>query len=141
MNDTTHGFSGNVNDTIIQTDNDLWNVTKDHDGKIVESFDPTDASVRLMLEKELQIDHEAMSRQTTQFEQVVESDSASLSVHERTVVLLTLLRDRIKAEAGVPRNHLCVFIHYQPLFSFSCIYLFHVHFTRWENEIEIGLVL
>lgn len=65
----------------------MWNVTTDEDGNVVESLDPNDPEVKLALEQELRAD--ARRRE----------GSAPTHPAKQLLNLLTLLRERVKAEA------------------------------------------
>mmetsp|Transcript_18071 Transcript_18071/g.26366 ORF Transcript_18071/g.26366 Transcript_18071/m.26366 type:complete len:552 (+) Transcript_18071:1-1656(+) len=65
----------------------LWNVTTEEDGTVVESLDPNDPEVRMALEEELRAD---AAKTTT---------STPVDPAKQLLTLLTLLRERVKAEA------------------------------------------
>ena len=91
------GSSGSDEQKMQQGDdyddamNGLWNVTLTEDGQRVESIDPNDPKVRRMLAKEQE-----------KLEQAAASDESSPSSgpQPQLLLLLTLLRERIKAEAA-----------------------------------------
>ena len=65
----------------------LWTVSTDEDGNTVESLDPNDPDVKLALEQELRADASRKGR------------SAPTDPAKQLLNLLTLLRERVKAEA------------------------------------------
>jgi hypothetical protein len=65
----------------------LWNVTTNEDGQRVESIDPNDPAVQQVLQEEYNRDEVLMEKK---------GDSAP----EKLLLLLTLLRQRMKAEAA-----------------------------------------
>lgn len=71
----------------------LWNVTTTEDGQRLESLDPNDPRVKAALEEELAREEIA---QTLAFER---KKAVPDSAPEQLLLLLTLLRERIKAEA------------------------------------------
>jgi len=71
----------------------LWNVTTGEDGEIIESLDPNDPSVKQSLEQELK------SSTKTQLQ-----TAPSLEPTEQLLILLTLLKERVKAEALFPND-------------------------------------
>jgi len=70
-------------------DSGLWNSITDRDGKVIESIDPNDPSVKIALNEEI--------KSVTQTAFV---NTGLLNPSEQMLVLLTLLRDRIKAECA-----------------------------------------
>ena len=77
----------------------LWNVTVNEDGERIESIDPNDPRVREVLEEEARREMTAMEYRQTE---LVESGSSAIpeTAPEKLLLLLTLLRERIKAEAA-----------------------------------------
>lgn len=77
----------------------LWNVTTTEDGQRVESLDPNDPKVKTAVEDELirQEIAETLASQTQK--ETSSSSSKPESAPEQLLLLLTLLRERIKAEA------------------------------------------
>ncbi len=68
----------------------FWNITMDENGKVVETLDPNDPKVKAALQKELEIAE--MRIQGVQ--RIIPTDPS-----QQLLILLTLLRDRVKAEA------------------------------------------
>mmetsp|Transcript_30268 Transcript_30268/g.46327 ORF Transcript_30268/g.46327 Transcript_30268/m.46327 type:complete len:690 (+) Transcript_30268:100-2169(+) len=66
----------------------MWNVTTDEDGNLIESLDPNDPAVKKALEQELKA--EAVRRKS----------ETPLEPAKQLLTLLTLLRERVKAEAA-----------------------------------------
>ena len=68
----------------------FWNTTLDDNGEVVESLDPNDPEVRAALERELEMAKEKINGPAT-----------SMPTHpsQQLFVLLTLLKERVKAEA------------------------------------------
>ncbi len=68
----------------------FWNMTVDDNGQVVESLDPNDPDVKAALERELEIAKEKLSGR-----------SRSMPTHpsQQLLILLTLLKERVKAEA------------------------------------------
>ena len=72
----------------------MWNVTRGEDGTIIETIDPNDPSVGKMLQDELRrTEYEDTQRQEEQLR--------SMTVQEKMLLLLKLLRDRVKVEAVI----------------------------------------
>lgn len=72
----------------------MWNVTRSADGTIIETIDPNDPSVGKMLQDELRkSEHTDTQRQEEQLR--------SMTVQEKMLLLLKLLRDRVKVEAVI----------------------------------------
>jgi hypothetical protein len=72
----------------------MWNVTRGEDGTIIETFDPNDPSVGKILQEELRkSEHTSIQRQEEQLR--------SMTVQEKMLLLLKLLRDRVKVEAVI----------------------------------------
>ena len=72
----------------------MWNVTRGADGTIIETIDPNDPSVGKMLQDELRkSEHTDTQRQ--------EEELRSMTVQEKMLLLLKLLRDRVKVEAVI----------------------------------------
>ena len=91
---TTHSSNRQTNDqddSTSDTIDNLWNVTME-DGQQVESIDPNDPKVQSALQKE----YEKSNQQATQLQTPEIPDTAP----EKLLLLLTLLRERIKAEAA-----------------------------------------
>ena len=82
---------------IIEVEDEMdmmWNVTRGVDGTIIETLDPNDPSVGKMLQDELRkSEHTDTQRQEEQLR--------SLTVQEKMLLLLKLLRDRVKVEAVI----------------------------------------
>jgi len=81
------------NRDMEQTVYDLWNVTTGEDGEMIESLDPNDPSVKQSLEQELK---SAAKKQLPA--------AAPLNPTEQLLILLTLLKERVKAEALFPTD-------------------------------------
>ncbi len=71
----------------------MWNVTRSADGTIIETIDPNDPSVGKMLQDELRKSEHTDTRQEEQLR--------SMTVQEKMLLLLKLLRDRVKVEAVI----------------------------------------
>jgi len=65
----------------------LWNVSTDEEGNVLESLDPNDPAVKMALEQELRADARNQKK------------SAPVHPSKQLLNLLTLLRERVKAEA------------------------------------------
>ena len=65
----------------------LWNVGTDEEGNVMESLDPNDPAVKMALEQELRADARKQKK------------SAPVHPTKQLLNLLTLLRERVKAEA------------------------------------------
>jgi hypothetical protein len=82
---------------IIEVEDEMdmmWNVTRGVDGTIIETIDPNDPSVGKMLQDELRkSEHTDTRRQEEQLR--------SMTVQEKMLLLLKLLRDRVKVEAVI----------------------------------------
>ena len=64
----------------------LWNVSTDEEGNVLESLDPNDPAVKMALEQELRADARNQKK------------SAPVHPSKQLLNLLTLLRERVKAE-------------------------------------------
>mmetsp|Transcript_4182 Transcript_4182/g.6384 ORF Transcript_4182/g.6384 Transcript_4182/m.6384 type:complete len:189 (+) Transcript_4182:111-677(+) len=64
-----------------------WNVSTDEEGNVLESLDPNDPAVKMALEQELRADARNQKK------------SAPVHPSKQLLNLLTLLRERVKAEA------------------------------------------
>ncbi|EED91118.1 predicted protein [Thalassiosira pseudonana CCMP1335] len=71
-----------------------WNVTHGEDGTIIETIDPNNPLVGQMIKDELQRSKGQDGKQT-------ESDFQRMTVQEKMLLLLKLLRDRVKVEAVI----------------------------------------
>lgn len=82
---------------IIEVEDEMdmmWNVTRSEDGTTIETIDPNDPSVSKMLQDELRkSEHTDTQRQEEQLR--------SMTVQEKMLLLLKLLRDRVKVEAVI----------------------------------------
>ena len=82
---------------IIEVEDEMdmmWNVTRSEDGTTIETIDPNDPSVSKMLQDELRkSEHTDTQRQEDQLR--------SMTVQEKMLLLLKLLRDRVKVEAVI----------------------------------------
>ena len=77
------------------TDDLIWNVTRGEDGTVIETIDPNTPAVKRMLREELE-------RTTRDGGSVAAADVvATMTVQEKILLLLRLLRDRVKVEAVV----------------------------------------
>jgi hypothetical protein len=85
----TLSYNQRVQDDSNRGDNTsvLWSVTRDNDGQILETLDPNDPKVKEALEEEIQ-------RKNSQLKSAIPLDPA-----RQLLMLLTLLRERVKAEA------------------------------------------
>jgi len=68
----------------------LWNVTRGDDGTIIETIDPNTPMVKQMLRDELEKTKEG-----------VKEEILTMTVQEKMLMLLKLLRDRVKVEAVI----------------------------------------
>lgn len=86
---TTLSYNQRYQDDSNRGDNTsvLWSVTRDKDGRILETLDPNDPKVKEALEEEIQ-------RKNSQVKSAIPLDPA-----RQLLMLLTLLRERVKAEA------------------------------------------
>jgi len=83
--------SSNCGDSGVEP---IWNVTQGEDGTIIETFDPNDPVIGKMLREELEKTYR-------------EGDGvqlATMTVQEKMLLLLQLLRDRVKVEAVIGNN-------------------------------------
>lgn len=87
----------NPRNEIIEVEDEMemmWNVTRSADGTTIETIDPNDPSVSKMLQDELRkSEHTDTRRQEEQLR--------SMTVQEKMLLLLKLLRDRVKVEAVI----------------------------------------
>ena len=79
--------SGDITNSLSDS---FWNMTMDNNGELVESLDPNDPEVKAALAKELEIAKSKMDRR---------NKSMPTDPSQQLLVLLTLLRERVKAEA------------------------------------------
>jgi hypothetical protein len=82
---------------IIEVEDEMdmmWNVTRGVDGTIIETIDPNDPSVGKMLQDELRKSEHTGTQQQ-------EQQLRSMTVQEKMLLLLKLLRDRVKVEAVI----------------------------------------
>jgi len=82
---------------IIEVEDEMdmmWNVTRSVDGTIIETIDPNDPSVGKMLQDELRKSEHTGTQQQ-------EQQLRSMTVQEKMLLLLKLLRDRVKVEAVI----------------------------------------
>jgi hypothetical protein len=79
-----------IQDNTIKGDSisELWSVTRDKDGKILETLDPNDPKVKDALQEEIR-------RGSSNVKSAIPLDPA-----RQLLMLLTLLRERVKAEAA-----------------------------------------
>jgi hypothetical protein len=86
---------GDTNNLREEEENGImWNVTRGEDGTTIETIDLNDPSLR-----------EELERTKTQLPEYNEDDNfLSMTVQEKMLLLLKLLRDRVKVEA-VMGNH------------------------------------
>jgi len=80
-------MTANVKEDDLDTAN-LWNVTTNGKGEVIESLDPNDPSVKEILESQLKSSAEKKVRAPI-----------STNPAEQLLILLTLLKERVKAEA------------------------------------------
>lgn len=81
-----------------------WNITRGDDGTIVETIDPGDPAVSQVLREELEKTTGDYTQAGIQGNRLQEGDSTLLdmmTVQEKMLLLLKLLRDRVKVEAMV----------------------------------------
>ena len=71
----------------------MWNVTRSEDGTVIETIDPNNPLVGKMLEDELQKQKNVARHQ--------DNILWSMTVQEKMLLLLKLLRDRVKVEAVI----------------------------------------
>jgi hypothetical protein len=83
VNNHQNNHDSNMGDSISE----LWSVTRDKDGKILETLDPNDPKVQDALQEELR-------RGSSKVNASIPLDPA-----RQLLMLLTLLRERVKAEA------------------------------------------
>ncbi len=79
---------------VVQDDekmSNLWNVTTEEDGTVVESLDPNDPEVKQALEQEQLRQSQSAAQQR--------ADNTPKDAPRQLLMLLTLLRERVKAEA------------------------------------------
>ena len=73
--------------------NDLWNATVDSSGNVIEeTIDPNDERVKKIIQSELQYSRKDATKISTDMDSPISSS-------EQLLILLSLLRDRLKAEA------------------------------------------
>lgn len=73
-----------------------WNVTRGEDGVVVESIDPSDPVVRRTIVEEIRKNGGKNNNYLG-----LQNDPAGMTVQDKMLLLLTLLRDRVKVEAAV----------------------------------------
>lgn len=84
-------------ENIVSSLNDLWNITTDESGNIIEeSIDPNDDRVKQFIQSELA----GNGRDSA----LVSPKNPTLHPAEQLLILLCLLRDRLKAEAVFEAN-------------------------------------
>lgn len=71
----------------------MWNVTRGEDGTIIETFDPNSPIVKKLLREEIE--------KTKDSAGVMSDRLLSMTVQEKMLLLLKLLRDRVKVEAVI----------------------------------------
>ncbi len=71
----------------------MWNVTRGEDGTVIETIDPNNPQIGKMLQDELNKQKSNMRQQ--------DEDLAHMTVQEKMLLLLKLLRDRVKVEAVI----------------------------------------
>jgi hypothetical protein len=77
-----------------ESDDLIWNVTRGEDGTVIETIDPNTPAVKRMLREELE-------RTTGGAGGAAADVVATMTVQEKILLLLRLLRDRVKVEAVV----------------------------------------
>ena len=82
------GFSNNKDEVDL-----VWNVTRGDDGTIIETIDPNNPMVGQMLREELEKTKDGAGVQMDRL--------MSMTVQEKMLLLLKLLRDRVKVEAVI----------------------------------------
>ncbi|KAL3772713.1 hypothetical protein ACHAWU_004958 [Discostella pseudostelligera] len=87
--------SGNRRGTPDESDETelMWNVTRGEDGTIIETFDPNTPMVKKLLREELE--------KTKDSAGVMADRLLTMTVQEKMLLLLKLLRDRVKVEAVI----------------------------------------
>ena len=89
-NDNAQGSSDGKKDDDMDL---MWNVTRGEDGTTIETIDPNTPIVKQMLREELE--------KTKDSAGVMVDTLMSMTVQEKMLLLLKLLRDRIKVEAVI----------------------------------------
>lgn len=91
--DTNSNNEKSPRDKDYEKDVLLWNVTRGEDGTIIETIDPNTPMVKQMLREELE--------KTKEGAEVLAETLVTMTVQEKMLLLLKLLRDRVKVEAVV----------------------------------------
>mmetsp|Transcript_14404 Transcript_14404/g.29339 ORF Transcript_14404/g.29339 Transcript_14404/m.29339 type:complete len:488 (+) Transcript_14404:593-2056(+) len=87
-------MSNELHDTPDEDELDLiWNVTRGEDGTVIETIDPNNPQIGKMLQEEL---HKQKDNRRQQ-----EEDLVHMTIQEKMLLLLKLLRDRVKVEAVI----------------------------------------
>ena len=89
-----YGDDGGVLVPSDESDDLIWNVTRGEDGTVIETIDPNTPAVKRMLREELE-------RTTGGAGGAAADVVATMTVQEKILLLLRLLRDRVKVEAVV----------------------------------------
>jgi hypothetical protein len=71
----------------------MWNVTRGEDGTMIETIDPNTPAVKRLLREELEKTRDSAG--------VAEETLLTMTVQEKILLLLKLLRDRVKVEAVI----------------------------------------
>jgi hypothetical protein len=87
--------SGDLRSTSNEGDETklMWNVTRGEDGTIIETFDPNTPMVKKLLREELE--------KTKDSAGIMVDRLQTMTVQEKMLLLLKLLRDRVKVEAVI----------------------------------------
>lgn len=75
----------------------MWNVTRGEDGTMIETIDPNTPAVKQLLREELEKTRESARESAG----VAEETLLTMTVQEKILLLLKLLRDRVKVEAVI----------------------------------------
>ena len=80
--------------TNVRDESDvMWNVTRGEDGTMIETIDPNTPAVKQLLREELEKTRDSAG--------VAEETLLTMTVQEKILLLLKLLRDRVKVEAVI----------------------------------------
>ena len=90
LNEQKMSHDSDTNDVLL---NELWNTTVDSSGNVIEeTIDPNDERVKKIIQSELQHSQKDATKIST-------GQNSPISSGEQLLILLSLLRDRLKAEA------------------------------------------